>query len=650
LAGANVGAMVDTRSVTLSDSDLAVLRVLSKRFGDEDAATAEIARLTAELTLPKGCVHVVSDIHGEDVKLRHVINNASGTLRPLVDRVFFERSRGERDELLALLFYPAETLERRLPGLTQDERTGFVFRAVNDLLTILRVLAGRTSLQRVEDGYPPGQAELLREMLHESFSERGPAYVGAIVEPLIEKQAEANFVQLLVRVVRNLAVSELIVAGDCVDRGPRGDRVIELLRQQPRVAITWGNHDVAWLGAALGNSALIAHVLRISTRYRRLSQLEEGYGLTLQPLEKLVRSVYADDPAECFLPNGQGLRETVVMARMQKAAAVMQFKLEGQMIARHPEWGLDHRRLIKAIDPRAGTIVIDGTTHGLRDRHFPTLDPENPETLSAEEAQCLERMRASFLSSRLLQEHARFMVSRGSSWLKRDDHLIFHGCVPVDAKGNFLPLTIDGEPRRGRSLFDAVDDVVARALNHRAPGDLDFLWYLWSGPLSPMFGKDRITTLERDLIADTAAHKETKNPYFTLIHEADFCERVLEEFGCHRGGLIVNGHVPVKIDAGESPVKQGGNAITIDGAFSPAYGDHGYTLVLESDRTFLARHHHFESVEAAVKDGVDIIPTIATIREFERRRMVGDTEEGARIREDIAWLARLVEAYRHHRL
>lgn len=641
---------MDTRPATFSESELAVLRLLAKRFKDEDATTAEIARLTAELTLPKGSIHVLSDVHGEDVKLRHIINNASGTLRPLVDRVFADRTRGERDELLSLLFYPAETLERRLPGLTPEQRTAFVFRVLNDLLTVLRVLAGRTSLQRVEEVLPPGYADILREMLHEAFSERGPAYVAAIVEPLIEKQGEANFVRLVVRLVRNLAVSELIVAGDCVDRGPRSDRVIEYLRQQPHVAITWGNHDVAWLGAALGHEALIAHVLRISTRYRRLSQLEEGYGITLQPLEKLVRTVYADDPAECFLPHGKGLRETVVMARMQKAAAVMQFKLEGRMIARHPEWALDHRRLLRTIDPRAGTIVIDGVTHTLRDRHFPTLDLQNPEALSDEEQQCLDRMRTSFLSSRLLWDHARFLVSRGSSWLKRDNHLIFHGCVPVDEAGNFLPLRIDGEPRRGRALFDAVDDVVARALNHRSPDDLDFLWYLWSGPLSPMFGKDRITTLERDLVADAAVQKETKNPYFTLIHEREFCERVLEEFGCHSSGLIVNGHVPVKIDDGESPVKRGGNAITIDGAFSPAYGDHGYTLVLESDRTFLARHHHFESVEAAVRDGVDIIPTIATIREFERRRIVGDTEEGARIREDIALLARLVDAYRHHRL
>jgi fructose-1,6-bisphosphatase-3 len=635
---------------SFSESELAVLRVLSRRFTDAAGATAEIARLTAELTLPKGSIHVLSDVHGEDVKLRHIINNASGTLRPLVDRVFSERSKSDREDLLSLLFYPAETLDRRLPGLDPETRRGLILRALNDLLTVVRTLARRTSIQRVEAVFPPEYAEILREMLHESFSDRGTAYVAAIVDPLLGQGGEADFIRMVVRVVRNLAVSELIVAGDCVDRGPRGDRVIEYLRHQPRVSITWGNHDVAWLGAALGHEALIAHVLRISTRYRRLSQLEEGYGVTMQPLERLVRTVYADDPAEHFLPKGGGLRETIVMARMQKAVAVMQYKLEGQMIARHPEWELDHRRLLRNIDLEKGTVVVDGRTYPLRDRHLPTVDPANPEALSEDEQQCLDRMRASFLASPLLWEHARFLVANGSSFVQRDDHLIFHGCVPVDEAGAFLPLAIDGEEHRGRALFHAIDDVVTRALNHRAPKDLDFLWYLWSGPRSPMFGKDRITTFERDFVADPSAHHETKNPYFALIHDPAFCERVLQEFGCDRRGLIVNGHVPVKIDKGESPLKTGGKAITIDGAFSPAYGDHGYTLVLEADQTFLARHHHFESVEAAVRDGVDIIPTIATIREFDRPRRVGDTEEGARMREDIALLTRLVDAYRHHRL
>lgn len=633
-----------------SASDLAALRVLSKRFPDQDAATAEIARLTGELTLRKGSIHVLSDVHGEDVKLRHVINNASGTLRPMVDQLFPDRPKREREELLTLLFYPVESIEPRLKGRSPEDRRAFVLRVLDDLLHVVRTLAGRTSIQRVGEVLPSEYAEIFREMIHESFSARGSAYVAAIVDPVLAQGREVNLIRLIVRVVRNLAVSEVIVAGDCVDRGPRGDRVIEYLRHLPKVALTWGNHDIAWLGAALGHDALIAHVLRISTRYRRLSQLEEGYGITLQPLEKLVRTSYADDPALCFMPKGTGLRETATMARMQKAAAVMQFKLEGQMTSRHPEWNLDHRRLLRGIDPTAGTIRIEGAVHELRDRHFPTIDPSDPEALSVEEQQCLDRLRASFLASPLLWDHARFLVARGSSWLSRDNHLIFHGCVPVDERGRFLPMIVDGEPRAGRDLFEAINAVVTRALNHRAPPDLDFLWYLWSGPLSPLFGKDRITTLERDLIADSATHKETRNSYFTLIHERDFCERVLEEFGCDRGGLIVNGHVPVKIDAGESPVKRGGNAITIDGAFSPAYGDHGFTLVLESDRTFLARHHHFESVDAAVRDGVDIIPTIASIREFDRPRLVGDTEEGTRIRADIALLERLVDAYRNHRL
>lgn len=631
-------------------SDLAALRALSKQFRNEASATAEIARLTADLTLPKGSIHVMSDVHGEDAKMRHIINNASGTLRPLVDQVFSDRPASDRQQLLTLLFYPVETLEQRLKGLSADDRRAFVLRAVDDLLTVLKTLASRTSIQRVGEVLPAEYAEILREMLHESFSARGAAYVAAIVDPLLAQGGEINFIRLVVRVVRNLAVSEVVVAGDCVDRGPRGDRVIEYLRNLPRVAITWGNHDLAWLGAALGHDALIAHVLRISTRYRRLSQLEEGYGITMQPLERLVRTDYGDDPASCFMPHGTGLRETLTIARMQKAAAVMQFKLEGQMIARHPEWNLERRRLFRTIDLQKGTIQVDGKAYPLKDRHFPTVDPADPEALSEGERLCLDRLRTSFLKSPLLWDHARFMVARGSSWLRRDNHLIFHGCVPVDEGGAFLSLAIDGEPRAGRALFDAIDDVVARAVNHREPGDLDFLWYLWSGPLSPMFGKDRITTLERDLIEDPALQRETKNPYFTLIHDRAFCERVLEEFGCDRSGLIVNGHVPVKIDAGESPVKRGGNAITIDGAFSEAYGDHGYTLVLESGRTFLARHHHFESVAAAVRDGVDIIPTLATIRDFDPPRLVGDTEEGERIRADIALLARLVAAYRHHRL
>lgn len=373
---------MNSTPATSSDPDSAALRALSKRFKDEDAATAEIARLSAELTLPKGSIHVLSDVHGEDVKLRHIINNASGTLRPLVDSVFADRSKADREELLAILFYPSEALEQKLDALSDADKRVVVLRVLEDLLVIVKTLSSRTSIQRVAEVFPEEYKEILREMLHEAFSARGAAYVGAIADPLITQGRERTFIRLIVRVVRNLAVSEVIVAGDCVDRGPRGDRVIEYLRHQPHVSITWGNHDIGWLGAALGSDALIAHVLRISIRYRRLSQLEEGYGITMQPLEKLVRTAYADDPAEFYKPHGTGMRETLTVARMQKAAAVMQFKLEGQLIARHPEWDLDHRRLLRTIDLAAGTIQVDGKTYELRDRHFPTIDPNDPEALS----------------------------------------------------------------------------------------------------------------------------------------------------------------------------------------------------------------------------------------------------------------------------
>jgi fructose-1,6-bisphosphatase III len=635
----------------VNDLERAALRPLARRFRGPDAALAEIARLNAELTLPKGAVHVVSDVHGEDVKLRHVVNNASGTLRPLVERLFGERmTKAEMQDFLALVFYPREMLERLAPELADPaRRQAFARRVLPDLTTIVRALAARYTLPHLDRLLPEEYAELLREMLYGPA--RDPAYRGAIIDRLVAAGRDQHMIRLVVRLVRDLAVSELIVAGDCFDRGPRADRVIEYLRRQPSVSFTWGNHDAAWIGAALGQEALIAHVLRISTRYRRLSQLEEGYGITLQPLEHLVRTVYKDDPAECFQPKGTGLRETETVARMQKAAAVMQWKLEGQAIARNPSWQMDHRRLLRHLDPAAGTVEIDGKTQVLRDRLFPTFDPAHPEELSAEERKCMDRLRSSFLASPQLWQHVRFLVDRGSMWLRRDDHLIFHGCVPVDDDGRFLSLAVDGQPRAGRALFDTLEQVVLRSLDTRAPADLDLLWYLWSGPLAPTFGKDRIATFERDLIADPATHEETKNPYFKLIHEAGFCERVLTEFGCDPArGLIVNGHVPVKIDKGEDPLKRSGKAITIDGAFSQAYGDHGYTLVLEADRTFIGLHHHFDSVDAAVREGVDIIPTISVVRTWDPPRRVADTERGSEIRAEIEMLERLVAAYRTNAL
>jgi len=637
----------------IRDSELATLEPLANEIPNIDSATSEIARLSAELTLPKGTIHVISDIHGEYKKLRHVINNASGTLRPLVEKLFKDRMPFDQfQEFLTLIFYPAEVVERLEQKIREPkDQKAYAMRTLHDLFEIVRVLAGRRSLNAATRLLPAEYRDLLAEILHSPSTERDLTYIEAIVDELTRRGRVLHLIHLIGRVIRNLAIDELIIAGDCWDRGSRGDKVVDYLMEQPNVSFVWGNHDVAWLGACLGHEALICHVLRISLRYRRLTQLEEGYGIPVAPLDQLVRTVYADDPASSFEVKGTGIREKVMIARMQKAVAIMQFKLEGQMIARHPEWRMEHRRLLHRINRENGTVEVDGVAYAINDTHFPTIDPANPYDLTAEERLCVRRIRSSFLASQKLWDQMRWMVSHGKLYLRREEHLIFHGCMPVDAQGDFLPMIIDGSPYTGIKLFKEIEKVVYRAIDGRKREDLDLLWYLWSGPESPLFGKDRITTFERDFIVDKTPHHETKNPYFRLIHEAWFCDKILEEFGVDPAdGLIVNGHVPVAVEKGESPIKRSGKAITIDGAFSESYGDYGFTLVLEPHRTILAMHYHFESVEAAVLHGADIIPSITVVREWKQPKRVADSWRGRRIKSTIQELERLIDAYRDNDL
>jgi fructose-1,6-bisphosphatase-3 len=437
--------------------ELTLLRALAKQFPNIDSALAEIARLSAVLTLPKGTVHVISDIHGEDKKLRHVINNASGTLRPLVERLFKHRMEPkEFSEFLTLIFYPAEVTERLKQTLTDTEELRvFARRTLKHQFELVRVLASRYSLKRAMQVFPREYTHLFAEMLHEPSNERGREFVEAIVDELQRRDRALHLIHITGRLIRNLAIYELIIGGDCWDRGPRGDKVVDYLRDQPNVSFIWGNHDIAWLGAGLGHDALICHVLRVSLRYRRLGQLDEGYSIPLTPLEHLVRTVYADDPATHFLPKSGGMRSDVIVARMQKAVAIMQFKLEGQMIARNPEWEIGHRRLLHHINHERGTIDVDGVTYPLRDTLLPTFDPDHPYELTPQEDLCLSRLRHSFMSSQKLADHLKFIVGNGAMYLRRDDHLIFHGCVPCDSKGEFLPMPIDGAWLSGKPMFDA---------------------------------------------------------------------------------------------------------------------------------------------------------------------------------------------------
>lgn len=630
------------------DAERAMLKVLAQSFPSADAALAEIARLAAVLTMPKGTIHVISDIHGEDKKLRHIINNASGTLRPLIEKHFGSRlSQQELNDFLTLVFYPAE-VTHQLEHTSTDvaEKRAYIVNTIRLQVELVRVLSSQYSLRRAMLVFPKAYTPLLLELINISNPQRETAFLEAIVDALLPDGRALHLVHVIGRLIRNLAVNELIIGGDCWDRGPRGDRVVDYLMQQPNVSFIWGNHDIAWLGAALGNDSLLCTVLRVTLRYRRISQIDGGYGIPLTPLENLVQNCYRDDPATFFMPKLDGMRPKVTVARMQKAIAVMQFKLEGQLIAKHPEWNIDHRRLLHCIDYDAGKINVDGVTYPLRDAYFPTIDPSNPYQLTPEEENCLRLLRRSFQASPKLASHMNYLVRIGQMYLVRDRHLIFHGCVPCDADGNFLPLTIGRQELAGKAMYDAVEALIHRAWTRRQPSDIDFLWYLWGGPRSPLFGKDRMATLERDFITDKKPHHEEKDDYFDLIHEVGFCEKVLCEFGVDpEHGLIVNGHVPVKIEKGEDPVKRSGKAITIDGAFSEAYGDHGYTLALEADRTVLALHHHFDSVEAAIRDGVDIIPKVTVVREWPSTRKIGDTDRGDEIRGEIHMLKKLVDAY-----
>lgn len=636
-------------TTSLSPDRLAHLRALAARYPTTESAIAEAAALRAALSLPRGLVHVISDIHGEDAKLRHVINNASGSLRRHVDRIIGDRlSPDDKSRFLAVLYYPREALNILSARIVASgRRPEWVFDTLSLQFEIIRDLRRQYRREHFEKLLAPNYRELFIEL---GTGER-PEYVKAMLAELARFDRDWGAVRAAARLIRNLSSEELLVIGDLGDRGPRMDRVVDTLMRQPRCNILWGNHDMLWLGAYLGHEPTMLTTLRFSLRYRRLSQLEEGYGVIMAPIERLAREAYADDPAERFFPKGEGFRDALTVARMQKAVTVMQFKAEGRMIEQHPEWNLAHRRLLHRIrfeNGRAVSVEIDGKTHPMLDPLFPTINPADPYAYSPEEQACIDRMKESFTRSMKLRQHMEWMVRRGNMWTTRDEVLLFHACVPVDKEGHPAHLNVDGRNLAGRELMDALGSVVRRAMRKRWTGldaDGDWIWYLWGGPLSPLFGKDKITTFESSFVADKETHKEHKNPYFDLLHDADFVRRTGALFGMNDDVLIVNGHVPVKIEKGEQPIKKGGNAITIDGAFSEAYGDRGYTLVLQPEGIDLAEHAPFEGVDKVITHGSDIVPKVAPVRAYPAPRIVAKSAAGARITRTIADLESLVLAF-----
>jgi fructose-1,6-bisphosphatase-3 len=630
-----------------------ILNRLSEEYPNTDAVISRIAELRARLIRAQATVHVISDIHGEYKKLRHIVNNGSGSLRFLVEKIFADTlSEKDRNRLLNLVYYPREAFSILTSGMKASEDiASFVKPVFAQQIVILRSLAKQYSMEEVRAVFPPDVSESFFQILYGLESSQNSYLEGCLVEEYVRYRKGGDLIRLASHAIRNLLIGELIIAGDFGDRGERIDKVIDFVQKQADVSITWGNHEGPWIAACLGHQASIATVLRVSLRYGRTEQLEEGYGIPLAPLERLVEQCYSDDPAKSFACKSATDRDQTLVARMQKAIAVLQFKLEGQIIERRPDYDMADRCLLRRVDFEKASIELDGREYSLRDSNFPTVDVEHPLVLNEAERDCIESFRSAFLQSSKLWEHMHYVARRGSMYLKRGQVLIFHACVPVDERGEFLTFPVDGKPRKGKSLFDALNTVVARAFRDPVEADLDLIWYLWCGAISPWFGKDKMTTFEGYFLEDAEVKQEKKNDYFKLIHEKDFCLKVLREFGIDSDeGLIVNGHVPVKIEQGESPIKKSGLAVTIDGAFSEAYGDKGYTLVLDAGRIYLAQHHHFESVNEVIRSGEDIIPEVIPVRDFASPQLLVETQSGRLMESEIAILEELVTAYRTNTL
>ena len=638
----------------IEPAELPLLKALSKSYRTAASALGELAALRASLTLPGGTVHVISDIHGEHAKLRHVVNNAAGALRPAVAALLNgSLTEVEQRELLSVIYYPSELIAALRPKLLDDGTRGeWVAQTLRRQIELIRVLARSWRREELNALLPEGYAELFKELLWEPLGMRPPAFFSLMLGAYELQDRDWDAVRAASRLVRNLSATEILVDGDLGDRGPRIDKVIEFLMRQPNVLILWGNHDAHWLGACVGHEACVASVVRFSLRYGRTEQLEEGYGIVLTALERLAEEAYGDDPCERFELKGAGQRDKLLLARMQKAITVIQLKLEGQLIGRHPDWDLAPRDVLRAVDPHAGTVGIAGKTYPLADKRWPTLNPADPNALSAAERRCLDALRDGFVGSGRLWRQMEFVVRRGGMWAVRDEVLVFHACVPVDNDGAPLAMKVDGREVAGRELMDALASVVRRAVRGGSeaiatdPTDGDWLWYLWCGARSPLFGKDKIATFESVFVEDNHAKEEHKNAYFEKIHDANFVRRIGRLFGCGDNVLLVNGHVPVKVEKGEQPVKRGGNAVTIDGAFSEAYGDRGYSLLLTPTGVSLAEHAHFDSVESVVREGKDIIPRITPLRTYDPPKKLGDTHDGAEIRRQIHELERLLIAFR----
>ena len=644
--------------VQYSDEHLRYLRLLSQKYQTVAAAASEIIRIEALLRLPKGTEHFMSDLHGEHEAFVHILNSASGVIREKIDTVLGNGVPAEeRAELATLIYYP----NQKLPELKARQRDLHAWYRMTllRLIDLCRFVSSKHTRDHVRHCLPQNCGYILDELLHAHFEDHDKdQYYGEIIESIIRYDRADAYIIRFCEVIKRLAVDRLHIVGDLFDRGPRPDRILDSLMTHHQVDIQWGNHDVVWMGAAAGSPLCIMTVLKTTLAYNNLDTLEGGYGISLRRLERFAQHTYADSDVSRWLPHADqrtAAGDLTAAARMHKAVTVMMLKLEAQVIARNPDFDLQGRDFLNHMDFAAGTVDYFGTTYPLLDCDFPTVDPANPAALTADEEKIAAELVRSFAESERLQRHVQFLYAHGAFYKMCNGNLLYHGAVPMTEDGAFAAIRFEGTARSGKQLFDYCDRRARQGYSAPvgSPARLagqDFLWYLWCGAKSPLFGRSAMTTFERLYIADPAAQVEIKDPYYRHIADPHTAEHILREFGLSgEGSHIVNGHVPVRAIEGESPIKGGGRLIIIDGGFCHAYhrrtGIAGYTLVYNSRGLILRTHQPFESVDKAIHEDEDIASKSEYIYTAPQRILVRDTDEGGRKQALIRDLTALVETY-----
>ena len=648
---------------TFTDEELHYLRLLARQYPTVEAAGTEIIRLQAILNLPKPTEHFMSDIHGEHEAFLHILNSGSGEVKEKLEELFGNTmTQKDRNDLATLIYYPSSTLA--LVAAEEEDLDEWYRLTIHRLVDLCRFVSTKHTRAKVRTYMDPDYEQILDELIHlvEEGGSRRDQYEN-IINTIIQIGQAADVIRAICKVIKSLVVDKLHIVGDIFDRGPRADIVMDSLMGCNNVDIQWGNHDVLWMGAASGSRTLVATVLSNSIRYNNLDVIETGYGISLRPLSIFANEVYKDTNTDQFKVKLTGTdadqyteKDKLLSARMYKAITIILFKLEAQKVLRRPEFGMADRLLLDKINYEDKTITLNGKVYPMLDCDFPTVDPANPYELTAEENHVINQLTDSFENSEKLQKHIRFLYSKGGLYKVCNGNLLFHGCIPMNDDGSLMTFTIGGKERSGKRFLDYAEKTARKAYYDKRGSEerqfgMDFLWWLWAGRNSPIFGRDRMTTFERRFIADESTWVEPKNAYYTYYQDPAVCDRLLKEFGlegehCH----IINGHVPVKVRKGESPIKGGGKLIVIDGGFSRAYqstsGIAGYTLIYNSRHYRIVSHQPFTSKWNAVHKNEDIRNDSEIFEKMETRMRVSQTDEGAELQDRVDMLMMLLDAYR----